>query len=326
MGEDRREREEQQGAVGVAAIVGRPNVGKSTLLNALLGQKIAIVSPRPQTTRNRILGVRTWDGNQLVLVDTPGIHRRRANLNRFMVREAIESLHGVDCVLLLTEIAPPRGEGGPEALDPEDAYVLEQVQEQLARPDAGAARELAGRVIVVLNKLDRLRDRRPLLPLMAGWRDRGFEALVPISALTGEGIPALLEEIVLRLPRGPQLYPDDMLTDRSERFLCGELIREQVFQRAGQEVPYSVAVEIERFEERPERGDVMIEAIIHAERESQKAILVGKGGQQIKAIGTAARNEISRLLACKVHLRLTVHVERNWTHSPGARRKLGYDA
>ncbi len=316
----------EQGGVGAAAIVGRPNVGKSTLLNTLLGEKIAIVSPRPQTTRNRILGVRTWGRNQLVLLDTPGIHRRRANLNRFMVREALESLHGVECVLLLTEVAPPRGEGAPEALDPADEYVLEQVREQLARPDAAEGEALARRVVVVLNKIDRLRDRRPLLPLMATWRDRGFETLVPISALTGEGIEPLLGEILRRLPRGPLLYPEEMLTDRSERFLVAELIREQIFQRTGEEVPYSVAVEVERFEDRRERGDVMIDAIIHAERDSQKAILVGKGGQQIKAIGTAARAEIARLLGCTVHLRLTVHVERNWTHSPGARRKLGYDA
>lgn len=326
MGTERTRESDQHGGVGAAAIVGRPNVGKSTLLNTLLGQKVAIVSPRPQTTRNRILGVRTWERNQLVLLDTPGIHRRRANLNRFMVREALESLHGVDCVLLLTEVAAPRGEGAPEALDPEDEYVLAQVREQLARPDDAQTRELAGRVIVVLNKIDLLRDRRPLLPLMAGWRDRGFETLVPISAQTGEGIPALLEEVLRRLPRGPLLYPEETLTDRSERFLVEELIREQVFQRAGQEVPYSVAVEVERFEDRRERGDVLIEALIHTERDSQKAILVGKGGQQVKAIGTAARAEIARLLGCTVHLKLTVHVERNWTRSPGGRRKLGYDA
>jgi GTP-binding protein Era len=325
MGNERNTEVEEHGGVGAAAIVGRPNVGKSTLLNTLLGQKVAIVSPRPQTTRNRILGVRTWEKNQVVLLDTPGIHRRRANLNRFMVREALESLHGVDCVLLLTEVVAPRGDGAPQALDAEDEYVLAQVREQLARPDEPAGRS-PGRMIVVLNKIDRLRDRRPLLPLMAGWRDRGFETLVPISALTGEGIPALLEEILRRLPRGPLLYPEETLTDRSERFLVEELIREQVFQRAGQEVPYSVAVEVECFEDRRERGDVLIEAIIHTERDSQKAILVGKGGQQVKAIGTAARAEIARLLGCTVHLKLTVHVERNWTRSPGGRRKLGYDA
>jgi GTP-binding protein Era len=302
----------------VAAIAGRPNVGKSTLLNRVLGEKIAIVSRRPQTTRNRILGVKTWEGNQLVLLDTPGIHHRRSNLNRFMVREALESLHGVNCVVLVTEVSSSpatRAEDVKPALHPDDVYVLEQVRSQ----------EVQAPIVVAINKIDQLRDRRTLLPMMAAWRDRGFATLVPISARDGDGVPALLDEVMARLPRGPLLYPDDMLTDRAERFLAAELVREQVFHFARQEVPYSVAVEITEFEERPERKDVFIEAVIHAERESQKAILVGKGGATIKQIGTESREEIGRLLGCTVHLKLTVRVEPDWSHSPQKRHRFGYE-
>ncbi len=310
----------EQGRAGSAVIVGRPNVGKSTLLNRILGEKIAIVSHHPQTTRNRVLGVRTLGGNQLVLIDTPGIHRKRANLNRFMVQEALESLHGVDCVVLMTEVASSLEEVAAEevrpVLHPEDMYVLEQIQLQ----------EVSAPVVVAINKIDRLQDRRKLLPLMAGWHERGFEALVPIAARDGDGVDALLDEVIARLPEGPFLYPEDMLTDRAERFLAAELIREQVFERCRQEIPYSTAVEVIRFEDRPERKDVRLEAVIHVERESQKAILIGKGGASIKAIGTAAREQIGRLLDCKVHLQLTVHVETNWTRSPTARRRLGYDS
>jgi GTP-binding protein Era len=178
---------------------------------------------------------------------------------------------------------------------------------------------------VAINKIDRVGDRRALLPLMAAWRERGYDTLVPISALRNDGIELLLAEIAARLPEGPPPYPADALTDRSERFLVGELIREQVFQRTGEEIPYAVAVEVQSFEERTERGDVVIEAAIHVERESQKAILIGKGGRQIKELGTHARAEVARLLGRPAHLKLTVHVEPNWTRSPAGRRKLGYE-
>jgi GTPase len=311
-----------KGHVGTAAIVGRPNVGKSTLLNRLLGQKLAIVSHLPQTTRNRILGVRTWDGNQLALLDTPGIHdtrARRGDINRFMVQEALDSLGGVDCVVLMTEVgllARSKPDEVKAELHPEDAYVLEQVEKHRG----GAP------IVVALNKIDKLADRRALLPLMAGWSQRGPSAMVPISAQTGDGVDALLGEVLEHLPCGPLLYPEDMLTDRPERFLCAELIREQVFLCFRQEVPYSTAVEVVAFEERAEQKDVRIEAVIFVERESQKAILIGKGGSAIKKIGTAARGEIAQLLDCPAHLQLTVRVADEWTRKPASRRRFGYES
>jgi GTP-binding protein Era len=309
----------KQGRVGFVAIVGRPNVGKSTLLNRILGEKLAIVSHRPQTTRNRILGVKSWKAgpatNQLILLDTPGIHHRHANLNRFMVRQALDALHGVEVVLLLTEIERPEGAAPRPRLHPQDAFVLQQVR--LHGEQAP--------VVVAINKIDQLRDRRPLLPMMAAWSEKGFDCIVPISALTGDGVDELEGELVARLPEGPPLYPEEMLTDQAERFMAAELIREQVFRRCRLEIPYATAVEIESFEERQATGDVCIEATIHVEQESQKAILIGKHGAMIKAIGSAARQEMSHLLGVPVHLRLTVHVQPGWSRSPSGRRKLGYE-
>jgi len=309
---------------GFVAIVGRPNVGKSTLLNALIGTKIAIVSPRPQTTRNRILGVRTTGAVQAVYLDTPGIHRDRKNLNRFMVQEALASVDGVDCVLLVTEVDPRllerAADGHPPGLHPDDAYVLQQVRSHLRAPKAA---EQA--LVIVVNKVDLVRDRGRILPLLASWSDAGFDRIVPISAKNGVGVDRLVTEIHAALPTGPHLYPTETLTDRAERFIAEELIREQVFARCRQELPYAAAVVVERFTERAEAGDVVIEAVIHVERDGQKAILIGKRGSMIKAIGTAAREEIGRLLGCTVHLTLSVHVQEDWTRSPAARRRFGYE-
>jgi len=311
----------QKSRSGFAAIVGRPNVGKSTLLNRILGEKIAITSQRPQTTRNKILGIKTQGLDQLVLLDTPGIHRQRAHLNRLMVQEALKTLQGVDCILLVTEVA--RGgsnekqavEPMPLVLHPADSYVLEQIQIQ----DAKAP------VIVVINKIDRIKDRQLLLPLMAAWHDKGFSTIVPLSALKGDGIEDLLQEIMSLMPEGPHLYPEDMFTDQTERFLASELIREQVFEHCRQEIPYATAVEILEFRERPDRSAITIEAIIHMEKDSQKAILIGKGGATIKQLGMAARQEIGKVLGCTVHLQLTVHVEKDWSRFPVQRRKFGYE-
>lgn len=301
---------------GFAALVGRPNVGKSTLLNALLGQKVAIVSHRPQTTRNRILGVKTEGLSQVVLLDTPGIHRRRANINRFMVREAFETLEGLDCAVLVTEVDPKRlSAAGDAALHPEDAYVLEQVR----------ARNSDVPVVLVINKIDMLRDRKLLLPLMAQWQESGFSSIVPLSALERDGVDVIFAEICKHLPEAPFLYPEDMLTDRAERFLAAELIREQVFRQCREEVPYATAVEILSFDERSGRTDVRIEATIHLERESQKAIVVGAKGARIKEIGTIARAEIGKLLDCTVHLNLTVRVSPDWSRTTAGRRRFGYE-
>jgi len=313
---------------GIASIVGRPNVGKSTLLNRILGGKLAIVSHRPQTTRNHILGIRTWNKDQLVLLDTPGIHRGRAHLNRYMVSQAMEALDGVDCILLMTEvhvkIQDDVKEGKEVALHPDDAYVLEQVLRRTEVRGEDGERE-APPIYVVINKIDRLQDRRVLLPLTAAWQERGFEHISLISALEGDGTDDLIDQVRQLLPEGPHLYPEEMLTDRAERFVVAELIREQVFLSCRQEVPYSTAVEITRYSERERQKDVFIEAIIHTERDSQKAILVGKKGSMIKRIGMAAREEITNLLDCKVHLKLTVHVEKNWTDTISGRRRLGYE-
>ncbi len=311
----------QRSRAGFAAIVGRPNVGKSTLLNKILGEKVAITSQRPQTTRNRILGIKTQGLDQLVLLDTPGIHRQRAYLNRLMVQEALKSLQGVDCILLMTEVA--RGGANEKravermqvVLHMADSYVLEQIQLQ----------EIKAPVIVVINKIDRIKDCQLLLPLMAAWRDKGFSRIVPISAVKGDGIEDLLEEVMSLLPESPHLYPEDMVTDQTERFLASELIREQVFVHCRQEIPYATAVEIVQFRERSEQSAITIEAIIHMEKESQKAILIGKGGATIKHLGIAARQEIGRVLGCPVHLKLTVHVEKDWSRFPVKRRQFGYE-
>ena len=313
---------------GIVSIVGRPNVGKSTLLNRILGGKLAIVSHRPQTTRNHILGIRTWGPDQLVLLDTPGIHRGRAHLNRYMVSQAMETLDGVDCILLMTEVhvkIQERVRDGKEvALHPDDVYVLEQVLRRIEVRDQDEERK-APPIYVVINKIDRLQDRRVLLPLVAAWKERGFSHISLISALEGNGTDGLINEVLELLPESPHLYPEEMITDRAERFVVAELIREQVFLQCRQEVPYSTAIEIDRYSERERQQDVFIEATIHTERDSQKAILVGKKGSMIKQIGVAAREEITNLLGCKVHLKLTVHVEKNWTGTTAGRRRLGYE-
>jgi GTP-binding protein Era len=308
---------------GVIAIIGEPNVGKSTLLNALIGQKLAIVSPRPQTTRNRILAVHTAGSCQMVFLDTPGIHRDRANLNRFMVQEALASLDGVDCILLLVAADPrllaraAERASPSESLDlgPDQAYVMDLLRRHPELPP----------VVVAVNKVDQVGEKPHLLPLFDLLHQRGFEEIVPISALKGDGIDHLRQVVMARLPHAPHLYNEDMLTDRAERFFVAELIREQVYHQCQQEIPYATAVEIEQFEERSDRADTVIGAVIFVEREGQKGILVGKGGARIKSIGSAARKEIGQLLGCETHLRLEVRIARDWSRSPQGRKRFGYE-
>jgi GTP-binding protein Era len=317
---------------GFLALVGPPNVGKSTLLNRLLGEKIAIATPRPQTTRNRILGVRNLPGAQLVLIDTPGLHRPsgrgRTPLNRFMVGEALEALKAVDAVVILVEC--PSAEDVREEfrstvrsprhfeIDPKSRYVLEEVK--LAKKPA----------LLAINKIDRLRDKRLLLPFLEGWQAaHPFLAIVPISAQEGTGVEALLAEMEKALPLGKPLFSEELLTDRAERFLGAELIREQVFLLTKKEVPYSTAVTIDSWRERPvdtrRPADVMVDATIHVEKETHKRIVVGEGGRMVREIGSRARHEISRLLGCPVHLRLFVRVDEDWTGDPAKLRELGYE-
>jgi GTP-binding protein Era len=292
---------------GQIGLMGRPNVGKSTLLNQLLGEKLAIVAPRPQTTRNRILGVCNLDGAQLVLVDTPGLHRpsgkKRTRLNTFMVEEAKAALVDVDVVVVVEDATDAQPNG------PAWKYLMEEL-ETLKKPK-----------ILALNKVDLIGKKLRLLPLMERFAP-SFAAVVPLSAKNGQGVDGLIEEIRRQLPEGPPLYPPETLTDRHERFLAAELVREQVFQRVRQEVPYAVAVSIDRWSE----GDngVSIAATVLVEKTAQKKILVGRAGQMVKEIGMNARAEIGKMLDRTVHLQLFVRVDPNWTDRPEKLRELGY--
>lgn len=311
---------------GFVAIVGLPNVGKSTLLNHLLGQKIAIASAKPQTTRNRIVGVKNLPDAQLVLVDTPGIHRpegrARSPLNKFMVDEALAAIAEVDVVLLLVEA--PTGEEAKRItkegfrIAKETRFVLEALAEA-KKP-----------TVLGLNKIDHLHNKQVLLPVMEAWmKVHPFRAAVPISALNGAGTDELLGELLPLLPEGERLFPEEMITDRAERWLAAEMVREQVFILTRQEIPYAVAVTIDTFDERPAHGEhpanVMIEATVHVEKEPQKRIVVGEGGRMVREIGSRARLEISNLLDCPVHLKLFVRVDPDWTQKTSGLRKMGYE-
>jgi GTP-binding protein Era len=285
---------------GYVAIVGRPNVGKSTLLNRILGQKISIVSRKPQTTRNRILGLYNQDDAQVVFLDTPGIHEAHSAINKRMVDAALDAVNEVDLVLLMVDVA------SGSALPERNQLVL----------DALARREVP--VLAVLNKVDAV-DKPSVLPLLAAWSEAGaWQALVPLSAKTGDGVESLLAEIVRRLPESPAFFPKDQLTDVSERFIVSEMIREKVFRLTGQEIPYATAVEVEEFEEKPDRELVRIMARIWVERETQKGMVIGKQGRKLKEIGTAARKDIERL-----YLQLTVGTKSGWTQHRQLLQRLG---
>ena len=328
---------------GTVAILGRPNVGKSTLLNRILGEKLAIVSPHPQTTRNRILGV--WTGaittssvstdriaGQIVFVDTPGVHEARSALNRFMVDEALEILPEVDAVLFVVEAEEQtkeqRKELGKEVADQPVAEGPPKIARRLHPADARILETLRGShkpVILAVNKVDKVKDKRALLPSLQQWGTRGaFAALIPISATRGTGVVDIVRELLKIMPAGEPLYDADTLTDRSERFLAAELVREQLFLRMRQEIPYAIGVQIDNWEEREAEGDVVIDATIMVERDPQKAIVVGKGGAMIRDVGTEARAEITRLLGRPAHLRLHVKVAPDWTSSQTGIARLGY--
>ena len=311
---------------GTVAILGRPNVGKSTLLNRIVGEKLAIVTPKPQTTRTRIVGV--WNGHaelpatdsragqgpvngQIVFVDTPGVHEARSELNRFMVREAMATIEQVDAALLVVE-AHPSISPSAAALPEGERRILERLT-QARRP-----------TVLALNKVDKVKDKAQLLPVLDWWcKAYPFPAVVPTCATRGKGVEGIVRELLALLPEGPPLYGPDVLTDRTERFLAGELIREQLFLRLRQELPYATAVLVESWNDRP-AGDTVIEASIVVERESQKAIVVGKHGTMIRDVGTAGRQEIAKFLGRPVHLRLNVRVEEDWTQSRTEIARLGY--
>lgn len=293
---------------GMVAIVGPPNAGKSTLMNHFLGQKISIVSHKPQTTRNRILGVVNGDDYQIVLLDTPGLHKARQPLNREMVRIAMESLKEVDAILYMIDVSLPL----PEKIEQEkNREMLEQMDGVVAP------------VVLVLNKVDLL-DKEQLLPMIKRYSEiYPFHAVMPLSALTGEGTIKVIEELLTILPLGPRYFPEDIPTDVSERFLVAEIVREKVFLQTGQEIPYSSAVTIESFQEDDKKQMTTIHATIVLERNSQKGIVIGKGGKKLKSIGIAARKDIEKMLGQKVLLKLWVKVRKNWTKDERFLKELG---
>ena len=287
---------------GFVAIFGRPNAGKSTLLNRVLGQKIAIVTPKPQTTRRRLLGIYTTTESQMLFIDTPGYHRASGLLNERMVANALRALPDADVVLWVID-----AERGPDSLENEIAQRL----------PAGRA------VVIALNKVDAVR-KDALLPMIAHMAQVAPGAeVIPISALSGDGVPQLLAAIREELPAGPQYYAGDAVTDESERALVAEFIREKVMLQTGQEVPYSVAVTVDSFTEKPKANLTVIQATIHVERDSQKGILIGRGGQKLKAIGASARQDIERLLGTRVFLELFVRVQSGWTKRAGTLSEFG---
>jgi GTP-binding protein Era len=289
---------------GFVAIVGRPNVGKSTLLNRIVGQKIAITSPKPQTTRNRILGILNTDETQVLFVDTPGIHEAHSPLNRYMVDQARSACLDVDVILWLVE--------ADRTVDRDP--MIPRLLEKSKNP-----------VLLVINKIDTI-PKDKLLPLIDAYcKICPFASIVPISALKGDGVEALMAEIPALLPEGPRYYPEDQLTDVPERFIVAEMIREQILMRTKDEVPYGVAVIVERFQENPARNMIGISAVINVERDSQKGILVGKGGTMVRQIGQSARKEMERMLGVKVHLELFVRVQKNWTSSGRMMKEFGYE-
>jgi GTP-binding protein Era len=289
---------------GFISILGRPNVGKSTLFNRLLGDKVAIVAEKPQTTRNRILGIKNVKGGQLIFLDTPGIHPGRSELNQRMVRTAIASGRDTEVILFLIEATAPRVERDREMIEP--------------------LRGSSGIPFLVINKID-LVKRKNLLPIMDQYQTLySFKEILPVSAMTGEGVEILLDEILKVLPESPPYYPEDMVTDQTERFWVSEIIREKVIRQSYQEIPYSTAITIEEFKEHSEKNLLVIKGTIHVERDSQKKILIGRGGQKLRKIGEAARKEVEALLGTRVFLELWVSVEKNWTQDPRALNRLGY--
>jgi GTP-binding protein Era len=290
---------------GFAAIVGRPNVGKSTLLNALLGRKISIVSPKPQTTRHRILGILTQPDLQIVFVDTPGLHGdERRVMNRYMNRAARASLSDADVNLFVVEAL---------AWTDDDERTLEYLRNG-GRP-----------IIVLINKVDKVFPKERLLPYIQELQLKGsFAGIVPISALKRDGLQQLSELIAPHLPESPPHFPEEQLTDKSERFQAAEIIREKLTLRLRQELPYGITVEIERFELQ-EDGRLLIGAVIWVERAGQKAIVIGQGGERLKEIGRSARMELKILFNRPVHLELWVKVKDNWSDSEAALRQFGYE-
>ena len=289
---------------GIITICGRPNVGKSTLTNALVGEKVAIVTNKPQTTRNRICGVRTRGESQFVFVDTPGLHKARTRLGDYMVNVVKESVADVDAVMLLVEPIP--NVGGPE-------------EQLIAR-----MKKLSCPAVLVINKVDTLDKKEKLLEVIQTYGQvHQFQAVVPISAKTGEGVDELLDVLEGYLPEGPQLFPEDMTSDQPERQMMAEILREKLLLCLDKEIPHGTAVEITRFAERDDEV-VEVEATIYCEKNSHKGIIIGKGGSMLKKVSTLARQDMERFMGTKVYLQTWVKVKENWRDNPAAIQNFGY--
>ncbi|HEY5804401.1 MAG TPA: GTPase Era [Lysobacter sp.] len=288
---------------GHVAVIGRPNVGKSTLVNALVGAKVSITSSRPQTTRHQLLGIATFPEGQLLLVDTPGIHREQKRaMNRWMNRAARGALEGVDTALLVVRAGQ---------WDDEDSLAFDALKK------AGMP------VVLVVNQVDRMKDKAALLPYLAKVTDgRDFAGVHPISALKRSGLEALVKTILAQLPEQAALYGEDEITDKSQRFLAGEMVREQLMRQLGEELPYATTVEIEKFE--VDGNLLRISAVIWVERDGQKAIVIGKGGERLREIGARARQQMERLFDSKVFLETWVRVREGWSDDEAALRAFGY--
>jgi GTP-binding protein Era len=289
---------------GFVSIIGPPNVGKSTLLNRLIGEKIAIISPKPQTTRNRILAVKTSPEYQMVFLDTPGIHQAKGKLNLAMVRTALATLSTVDLILFLLDAQSPDNQSNQTVLE-----ALKSVDTQS---------------LLVMNKID-LVPERSLSPVIDKFeRLHQFKGSVCISALHGLGIDDLVAKIVSLLPTGPAYYPEDTLTDLPERFFCAEIIREKILNLTSEEIPYAVAVTVNSFKEDEQKNLIRIQADIHVERPSQKGIIIGKGGSMLREIGKQARLDMEKLLGARVFLELWVRIQKKWRKDPRALKEFGY--
>ena len=289
---------------GIITICGRPNVGKSTLTNALVGEKVAIVTNKPQTTRNRICGVRTRGESQFVFLDTPGLHKARTRLGDYMVNVVKESVADVDAVMLLVEPIP--NVGGPE-------------EQLIAR-----MKKLSCPAVLVINKVDTLDKKEELLEVIQTYEQaHQFQAVVPISAKTGEGVDELLDVLEGYLPQGPQLFPEDMTSDQPERQMMAEILREKLLLCLDKEIPHGTAVEITRFAERDDEV-VEVEATIYCEKNSHKGIIIGKGGSMLKKVSTLARQDMERFMGTKVYLQTWVKVKENWRDNPAAIQNFGY--
>lgn len=298
----------QEHKFGMVALIGPPNAGKSTLMNTYLGQKLAIVTPKPQTTRNRISGILTRDDAQIVFLDTPGIHRLRGRMNRFLLDSAWSALGSCDAVVVIFDAS----------LYASKPYLFDKEVEPMVEPVRGCHLP----VIVALNKVDRIKDKAALLPLMQRIAETfpGCD-LLPLSALQNQGLDVLMDKMLALLPEGPSMFPEDQISTVPMRFLASEIIREKLFLSLREELPYSTAVEIELFDE--DEPTVRIAAAIYASRPNHKGMIIGKGGQNLKLIGQQARLELEEMLERKVMLELWVKVKEDWTEHPGFLRSIG---